>query len=68
MSAELPYECDFEVADLCDMTQNSGDDFDWTRKTGYTPTSNTGPAEALSGNYYMFIESSTPRIAGEHSM
>jgi len=30
--------------------------FNWTRNTGPTPTPNTGPASAQSGDYYLYIE------------
>jgi len=36
----------------------AGDDIDWTRHTGSTTSSNTGPAEAHGGNYYVYTESS----------
>lgn len=34
--------CDFEL-DLCGYTQPKTDVFDWTRSTGVTGTSGTGP-------------------------
>lgn len=37
----------------------SGDNLDWTRDAGGTPSSGTGPATGSEGNYYMYIESST---------
>ena len=37
-----------------------GDDIDWTRQTGSTPTSGTGPSSAHEGNYYLYVESSSP--------
>jgi len=37
------------------------DTFDWTRTRGGTPSNGTGPSAAAHGNYYMFIESSSPR-------
>ncbi|MCB0806447.1 MAG: hypothetical protein KDC05_11665, partial [Bacteroidales bacterium] len=36
--------------------QDTGDNFDWTRISGATPTWNTGPATAANGSYYMYIE------------
>ncbi|WP_299064059.1 hypothetical protein [uncultured Polaribacter sp.] len=47
-----------------------GDDFDWTNLTGLTPTragnaaNATGPTTGSNGSYYMYIETSFPRIAG----
>ncbi|XP_019631236.1 PREDICTED: receptor-type tyrosine-protein phosphatase alpha-like [Branchiostoma belcheri] len=34
--------CDFD-SDLCQYTQDTTDDFDWTRDSGGTPTGKTGP-------------------------
>ena len=34
--------CDFESG-VCGWMQLTSDDFDWTRKRGSTPSSNTGP-------------------------
>ncbi|MEP2774274.1 MAG: T9SS type A sorting domain-containing protein [Fulvivirga sp.] len=45
--------------------QASGDDFDWTRRSGGTPSSNTGPAAAYAGSYYMYIESSSPNYSNK---
>ena len=32
----------------------------WTRQSGSTPSSSTGPSRADSGSYYMFLETSSP--------
>jgi len=53
--------CGFETSaqPYCKTWRNvRGDQFDWTRKSGSTPTSRTGPSKAHSGNHYMYIESS----------
>ena len=46
-----------------------GDDFDWLRSRGRTTSSFTGPSfdHTLSSalGYYMFIESSAPRVPGD---
>ncbi|MBN2756239.1 MAG: S8 family serine peptidase [Bacteroidales bacterium] len=40
--------------------QDTNDDTDWTRDSGGTPSSSTGPSTATAGSYYMYIESSSP--------
>lgn len=43
LAPALPGHCDFE-ADLCGYSQDKqGDDADWERRRGPTPTSYTGP-------------------------
>ena len=55
------WSCNFDGG-LCGMNQLQGDDFDWTRKNGYTPSAMTGPTHDVGGNgYYMFIEASSPQ-------
>lgn len=40
-----PYSCNFEDSlSKCQYTQDTQDDFDWTRKSGGTSTRNTGPS------------------------
>ncbi|MEO1031012.1 MAG: choice-of-anchor D domain-containing protein [Bacteroidota bacterium] len=53
--SSFPYSEDFESG-IGLWTQDAGDDTDWTRETGDTPSSNTGPTGAASGSYYMFTE------------
>ena len=36
-----------------------GDNGDWIRRSGSTPSSNTGPSSAFTGNHYVYIEAST---------
>ena len=38
--------------------QNSDDNRNWKKRTGPTPTNNTGPTAAVQGTYYRYIESS----------
>ncbi|XP_071944910.1 MAM and LDL-receptor class A domain-containing protein 1-like [Antedon mediterranea] len=38
--------------------QENNDDFDWTRITGATGSSNTGPTNGHTGDYYVYIETS----------
>merc|ERR1719471_1582241 len=57
-------DCDFEKP--CAIFSNAkGDDFDWSRKSGRTPSSNTGPSAAASGKAYMYTEASSPRKPGD---
>ena len=51
----LPYTESFEDG-LGDFTQDTADDFNWTRNSGATPSSFTGPNSAASGTYYMYTE------------
>ncbi|XP_077978860.1 MAM and LDL-receptor class A domain-containing protein 1-like [Glandiceps talaboti] len=66
----LPFDCDFEN-DTCGWTQGTSDDFDWTRSSGGTSSIDTGPSfdhtKGDSTGFYMFIETSAPRVAGEVS-
>ncbi|MEI6891436.1 MAG: hypothetical protein V5783_04605 [Pontiella sp.] len=36
--------------------QSADDDIDWTRNSGGTPTSNTGPSGASAGDWYLYME------------
>ncbi|MCD4694631.1 MAG: hypothetical protein K8S16_00210 [Bacteroidales bacterium] len=51
----FPYCEGFEDG-VGDWTNTGSDDFDWTRRSGTTPTNYTGPALAHEGNYYLFTE------------
>ena len=54
----FPYRESFESG-LGDWTNaTSGDDINWTRDSGGTPSSNTGPGTGSNGNYYMYVEAS----------
>lgn len=54
-----PYSESFESG-LGGWTQGSGDDFDWTRDSGGTPSSGTGPTTGAAGSWYMYVEASSP--------
>ncbi|MGJ8685472.1 MAG: fibronectin type III domain-containing protein [Nonlabens sp.] len=55
----LPYSEGFESG-IGAWTQASGDDFDWTRRSGGTPSTGTGPSSATQGSFYMYVEASAP--------
>ncbi|XP_021350862.1 MAM and LDL-receptor class A domain-containing protein 1-like isoform X1 [Mizuhopecten yessoensis] len=57
--------CSFEDGAHCFLHQDQQDDFDWSTKSGSTPSSDTGPSSAFEGNKYAFIETSRPRIEYE---
>jgi len=49
-------------------TQVGGDDFDWSRNSGGTPSSNTGPSSASDGSYYLYCESSSPNYSNKQAI
>jgi len=60
--------CGFESASkpYCGTWEDkTGDKFDWTRKSGSTPSYGTGPSSAEEGSQYLFIETSSPRQRGD---
>lgn len=65
--ASFPYTESFENT-LGNWTQGTGDDFNWATRSGNTPSSNTGPSSANSGNYYIYMESSTPNYATKQAI
>ncbi|MFK7971218.1 MAG: M12 family metallo-peptidase [Bacteroidia bacterium] len=54
----FPYSNTFESN--LGWTNASGDDFDWTRRSGGTPSSGTGPSAAAQGTWYAYMEVSSP--------
>ena len=66
ISASL-FACDFEE-DTCTIRQTENDDFDWRWYSGSTPTYDTGPEYAASGDFYLYIETSPPREAGQKAV
>ncbi len=58
----FPYAEDWESG-FGDWTNVSGDNFDWIRRSGTTPSSGTGPSEAYSGTYYVYVEASSPNYS-----
>lgn len=57
--SNFPYSESFESG-LGNCRNDYLDDFDWTRLSGSTPSSVTGPSTASDGNYYMYTEASHP--------
>lgn len=57
----FPYQQGFEGAN--DWFQSTTDDFDWALNSGGTGSSNTGPSSAYEGNYYFYIEASSPNYS-----
>ena len=44
---------------LGDWLQDPNDDINWTRQSGSTPSSNTGPSSAVQGSYYVYLEATS---------
>ncbi len=59
----FPYSEGFESND--GWTQVTGDDGNWVRKSGSTPSNNTGPSSADEGSFYLFLEASTNNSPGQ---
>ncbi|PIE48118.1 MAG: peptidase S8 [Flavobacteriales bacterium] len=49
-------------------TQSNADDFDWTLKSGSTPSTGTGPSGATEGSYYVYMESSSPNYSNKQAI
>ncbi|GFN85250.1 MAM and LDL-receptor class a domain-containing protein 2-like [Plakobranchus ocellatus] len=64
------HQCDFESG-LCLWTQSSDDYIDWTRYSGKTPSTSTGPgvdhSTGLSSGHYLYLESSYPTRRGQNA-
>lgn len=52
-----PYTESFDSS-FGQWTQASGDDLDWSRRSGGTPSNNTGPSAATNGSHYIYVEAS----------
>ncbi len=52
---EAPYAESYQV-NLGLWTQDGGDDLNWTRDSGGTPSNNTGPSSGSDGSFYVFVE------------
>ncbi len=55
--SSFPYSQSFESG-IGDWTQDTGDDLNWTRDSGGTPSSGTGPSSGSDGSWYLYIEAS----------
>ncbi|MBQ0732695.1 M36 family metallopeptidase [Aquimarina celericrescens] len=56
--ASFPFSESFESSFGQWSQATTGDDLDWTRNTGGTPSSGTGPSSAGDGNTYIYVEAS----------
>ena len=65
--SSLPYSESFESG-LGQWTQSSNDDIDWTRDSGGTPSSNTGPSSGAAGSWYMYVEASSPNYPSKRAI
>jgi len=48
--ALLTVYCSFDTGSLCEFSQGTEDDFDWTLNRGPTSSGGTGPSTDMSGN------------------
>jgi len=55
---QFPYQNSFESVDLGNWIQPTTDNMDWTRYSGKTPSSLTGPSASYDGTYYIYTEAS----------
>ncbi|MCB9299830.1 MAG: PKD domain-containing protein [Lewinellaceae bacterium] len=65
--SSFPYSESFENG-LGAWTQSTADDIDWTRQSGGTPSSGTGPSAAAAGTYYMYVEASSPNYPSKQAI
>jgi len=55
--SSFPYSESFESS-IGDWTQATGDDLNWTRDSGGTPSNGTGPSSGADGAWYLYVEAS----------
>ncbi len=55
--SSFPYSESFE-SNLGQWSQSTNDDLNWTRDSGGTPSSNTGPSNGADGSFYLYVEAS----------
>ncbi len=63
----FPYTEGFESSTF-DWNQVGDDLLDWTRDASGTPSSTTGPGSASEGNYYMYVEASSPNYPSKNAI
>jgi len=61
--------CNFDYGLCSGWSQSNADVFNWSRGTGNTPSTDTGPSSEQSSElgYYMYIEASSPRREGDNA-
>ncbi len=64
--SDFPYSEGFESSSFA-WNQSTEDNINWTRRTGGTPSSNTGPSSASEASYYMYIEASSPNYPSKNA-
>lgn len=62
----FPYTESFESGE--GWSQGTGDDMNWTRRSGGTPSSGTGPSSADDGTFYMYMEASSPNFPAKNAI
>ncbi|EDO41042.1 predicted protein [Nematostella vectensis] len=61
------FSCNFDL-DTCGFINLKTDKFDWSRWSGSTPSSGTGPSSGNGGKgNYMYIETSHPRLPNDNA-
>ncbi|GAA4237319.1 hypothetical protein GCM10022291_23840 [Postechiella marina] len=60
----FPYTENFESNSVGAWTQSTTDNFNWSVNSGGTFSNFTGPNSAAGGTYYIYIETSSPRVNG----
>jgi hypothetical protein len=70
LSTTAPYFNNFDsVFPICWRQEASTDIFDWSLNSGSTSSTLTGPSDDLTGGgNYIFIETSSPRVAGDQAV
>ena len=62
-NSSYPLNNSFETGFEGWTNDQSGDNFDWLRKKGSTPTNNTGPSSAQDGKHYIYTEATFPNYS-----